>query len=355
MYQKQVIRKDLLQVLSTVSGGLAAKDVVPILSSYCFDGEYVTTFDDVVTMTTPCDVLAGFEGGLRGSVLTAWLNKQRKDSIKLTVDDGKARVTAGKARLSMPLFPKSEFQYQIPELEDSHCIEHSSHIMSAVVSAAQSLGLDVGHPWRLGITISFCEDGLDVYGSNNETCARSFVDLVVPDALRGKAFIIPPRLVELIQADKSAPLRWAFQNRTIGVEYPGDRWTYCRDLVGVRVDQHLAPFDYFDWKPDGFAEIPKELASMLETVLLIYPDKAIGTARMTLGPKTMTIEAATTSHGEVHEILDFDGKGQEGSYKIPLQILLACIKNMTVIRVNKMGIQLQSDTSDMLCSLVGDY
>lgn len=345
-----------MKTLSSVAGGLATKDLVPILSSFCFDGEgYVTTYDDVVTITAPCPELGDFTGALRGSLLRTWLGRQRGDSVKITVDGSAARWTCGKSRVNLPVLDKADFQYQIPDTDAGHEIPGDSGLTEAIIEASRSLGLDPSHQWRLGVTLVFAADGIDVYGSDNATCVRAGVDVDVPEALSGRSVVLPPRLVELVRADKGAPEAWIFLDNVIAVYYPGERTVYCRTLGAGKPANHQGPFNAFDWEPDTFAELPPELGALLEGTTAIYSDKADAKVSLSFNGARLILEAKT-SVGEVYEEIDMVMRASSATTGLSIVVspsmLRRCLEGAKLIKFTSSGIQLLADDTAILCSVV---
>lgn len=348
-----------MKTLSSVAGGLATKDLVPILSSFCFDGEgYVTTYDDVVTITAPCPELPDFAGALRGSLLRAWLTRQRGDSVKITVDGSAARWTCGKPRLSLPVLDKADFQYQIPDLESGHEIAGDAGLTEAIVEASRSLGLDPSHQWRLGVTLVFHHDAIDVYGSDNATCVRAGISVAVPEELHGRSVVLPPRLVELVRADKGSPMMWVFLDNVVAVEYPCERTVYCRTLGAGKPANHQGPFDAFEWEPGTFFELPPELGALLEGTTSIYSDKADAKASLSFNGARLILEAKT-SVGAVYEEIDVSKLSNPGttddlSIVVSPSMLRRCLEGAKLIKFTTMGVQLMDDSADtsVLCSVV---
>ncbi len=309
----------------------------------------MTTFDDIVTMTAPCPALEGFEGALRGSILNSWLGRQRADSVKLTVDGTEARFNVGASRVSLPVMDKADFQYQIPDVDKGVTIPGDSGFTACVVEAARSLGLDPSHQWRLGVTAIFSKDGIDIYSSDNVTCVHTSCSFDVPAELEGRSVVLPPRLVELVKADKAAPLQWILMDNVIALDYSGDRSIYCRSLGAGVPANHEGPFDAFDWE-SGFCDLPPDLDGILNGVQLIYSDKADARCTISFNGRAMVLTAKSTM-GEVHEELEVTGAQQKGTLVVSPSMLQRCLDGMRDIKFTAGGIQLKSATADVLCSV----
>lgn len=349
MYQKQIDRKELSKILASVSGGLASKDLVPILSSFCFEDGQVTTFDDVVTVSAPCPVLEGFEGALNGKLLTDWLNRQKAESIKITVDGTEARFNYKSSRVSIPVLSKSDFQYQIPDVGVGIEIKGDSGFTDCVIEAARSLGTDPAYQWRMGVTAAFEAGGVDIYGSDNVTCVRASCTMVVPHELIGRRAVLPPRLVELVKKDKAAPLSWYFLDNVVAVDYAGDRSIYCRTLGAGELSNHEGPFESFDWDAK-FAAVPSGLNDALQSVQMIFSDKADARCTISFNGPAMIIEAKSNI-GEVHEELSLGELGPDLKLVVSPTMLQRCLVGALFIKFKASGIQLTTATSDILCSV----
>lgn len=312
------------------------------------DGE-VITFDDVVTMRAPYSELEGFTGAVRGSLLLAWLNKQKGDSVKLTVDGTESRWSCGRSRLSLPVFPSEDFSFDLPDMTAKEGIASNESLTKALASAMRSLGLDPAHEWRLGITLEFDDEGCTIYSSDNATCARSWATVDYPTELSGRCVVLAPRFMELLKSDKAAPIEWVFDESQVGVRFPGDRWAYCRLLRGAKPRDHEGVFGNFEWD-SGFSDVPAELDDVLDNCLLVHPDKAVATANLLLEGSQMRVEART-SMGEVEEVLPLEGATQTQAVAVAPTMLRRCIDGAKLFKVTDSAVQVKTDCADILCGV----
>lgn len=353
MYQKQLHREKLVQVLDSVAAALAVKDLIPILSSFCFADGYVTTFDGYVTMRAPCPDLEGFEGAVRGPQLLSWLGRVKVDSVKLACADNESRWSAGKSRVSLPVLERTWFQYEIPKLDEDahlHCFLATLSFSEALEAAGRSMGTDESGDWRMGVTVAFDDDGALFYATDNVTCTRANATFACPVELRGLAIILPPRFVELLRKERAAPVLWAFSKALVAVELPGDRWIYCSTFGVGHVAMHRGVFDAFDWDR-GFCDVPPTFKEHLVASTVVATEKASATVKLSFTGNEATIEAKTDL-GEFVESFEVTGAEQpHDPVEVSPSLLIRASAGLPLMRVTDSGIQFKSDVVDVLCSV----
>jgi DNA polymerase III sliding clamp (beta) subunit (PCNA family) len=94
-------RKNLLEVLTSVLPGLAAKEEVEQSTSFVFKDGRVYTFNDEVAVSCPTDL--DIEGAVQGKELYALLNKLTAEEVDVTVKENQLRVKAGRSNSGITL------------------------------------------------------------------------------------------------------------------------------------------------------------------------------------------------------------------------------------------------------------
>lgn len=353
MYKQQVPRKELYELLSSLKGGLAGKDVVPILSSFCFDDGCVYTYDGVVTMRAACPQLEGFRGGMRGEQLLAWLGKVGGESVTLTIEGTAARWSCGRRRLSTPVQSPDDFQHDVG-MASANTLP-GDRLAPLLREAMRSLGLDPLHEWRLGATLIFARDGVEMYASDSVTCTSASVDLPVPEELDGTSVVLPPRFLELLAKDRSVPADFHFDGNAVRAVFESGTILQTRTLGKGRPASHRGPFKHFDWNGEAFANVPGDLAGVLDSCSLVFEDKASGTATLRVDQDVLVVEAKT-SRGEVYEELPVEADSPEGLHSCEVVVSPAMVKRCSdgarLFRVTGNGVQFITEAADVIVSVL---
>jgi DNA polymerase III sliding clamp (beta) subunit (PCNA family) len=347
----QVDRAQLLDALTFVSGALSQRELIPILSAFCFDADLgmVVCFDDTVTMCSKCPDLGGFHGGLSGSVVLPWIKSQRGESIKFTYDDATVTLTCGRSTIKVPVLPASDFQFQIPEADPKYkAKDEEGSFLSALRFANASAGTDPAHSWRLGVTLDFFKGGCELLSSDNMTVSTTECGLQSVGLLNSSVVLPGPFLSAVLSA-KQAPVEWIFALDQVGAIYP-DRGIYCRALGLGSPHKHRAVLEGFQWKT--FCKIPEDLKSALSDASLVFLSKEEDVVSLIVSKETLTVYAKT-DRGESRSVLEYSGSGSL-EVKVSIASLMKHLESCKGINITGSAIQLRGELGDRLVAVLGE-
>src|SRR5688572_3377387 len=137
-------RLELIEVLKKVAPALAAKDLVPAMSCFFFDGKLVSAFDDILAISAPMPT--DFKGGLRGHLLLDFLSASRAPEVEFLVEGEEMTVKAGRSKLKIPIVPLDDFKFEWPKVK-SEGLKLDETFFKALNQVLPSMGRDPSNPW----------------------------------------------------------------------------------------------------------------------------------------------------------------------------------------------------------------
>jgi len=298
-------RKELLDVLNDVSPALSGKDFVPVFSCFCFDGDNVTAFDDVVALQRP--FLFPLQGAIRGSVLLSFLKVSRAKDIEFEQHDTSVHVKAGRSKLDLPFIPKDKFVFEFPK-EDATAFDLNADFLLAFDKTMVSMGLDPARPWRLGITLSFKENYVSMYSSDNITIALGDVPFSYPKELEGTAVVVPPRFCKLLSdySNTATAVKMKVTAGWVECIFDGSIRLFSKTVGGVDVAQFekMVKVCMEGSAKDG-APIPKGFESTLDKAAILLEDSQEKFADFSVQDGRLSVHAKTKL-GELEDILTLE-------------------------------------------------
>lgn len=261
----------MVATLGRVQGALSGRELVPILSCFCFDGKTVTAYDDTVALRFPIET--AFKGGLRGRLILDFLGASRAKEVEVTEDgENKVLLKAGRSKLEMPLLPESDFLFSPPDTKKGQELIIEPVFITALTQAAISLGLDPTHVWRLGITAHFEGSTVTLYSSDNKTATRVVCKLSKkgPEDL---VVLFPPpfveRFLDIKKTDK--PTRIFVAKDWIEARFSSGLKLFSKAISGADTKQFQEVFSSVMKQATALAEIPKGLDKCLQRAMAVIP------------------------------------------------------------------------------------
>lgn len=98
----EINRAYLLQVLTAVQPGLAAKELIQQSNTFVFKDDTVVTFNDEIAVHHPLEDI-DFEGAVQAEELLKLLKRLSGDTVELTADGGELKVKCGRSRSGIRL------------------------------------------------------------------------------------------------------------------------------------------------------------------------------------------------------------------------------------------------------------
>ncbi len=319
-------RTTLVETLKSVSLAVANKDLVPILACFCFDGEEVVGYDDLVAISCPCP--ADIKGAVNAKTLLGYLGATTTDDVKFKQTSKNLKVTAGKGDITLPILSEDEFIFEFPETKKATTIPFDDALVDALEASILSMGLDPGHPWRLGVTVVFEEDMVTMYSSDNLTASEVITPLeekLDKKSLPGDV-VLPPRFCQLLttMASREIPVELVIGKGWVQANFESGAKLFTRTSDSADVELYQQTFDSL--LPEGYeedaADTPEGAAQALERALVILqssPDK-----KVTMNVKGNSLQLTATSPlGKFNESLPFKGHHEASAVVGPELMLRA--------------------------------
>lgn len=94
-------RKELLEALTAIKGGLASKEMIEQSTSFVFQEGNVYTYNDEISVSHPLDL--DFEGAIQAKELLAYLNKVKAEEITIEISESQLKIRAGRSKVGLNL------------------------------------------------------------------------------------------------------------------------------------------------------------------------------------------------------------------------------------------------------------
>jgi len=262
-----MIRSELLNTLKCVSPALRTDKYAAVLSQLRFDGKYVTAYDNVVALRTPCDL--PLEGGIVGDLLLSMLSSSNAAEVTCIIKDSEATFKLGRTRLKLAVLPTSEFLFKPPELVGTK-LPLDDKLLTAMKLVARSgtAGLDV--VGRSGMTLSFSKRQLTLYATDDVTIVRASIPAKAA-ALSGKSLILSERFYSLL-LKQSGMDSLCFTDSGDVLASSESVELFGRVLDGADPVQFEKVFDSMKLKDVPKVDVPLGLARCLQRALVLSKD-----------------------------------------------------------------------------------
>lgn len=190
-------RAEFATVLQRLSSALSAKDLVPVFSCYCFDGQRVHTYDDIVALEAP--FAFPVPGAYRGDLLLKWANSVQAEEVAIEAiteaDVTLVQFKCGRSNIKLPQISADNFIFGRPSKKGSIELKVTEEFVAAIASVLPCVSRDATHPWQFGVTIKPGQKKAVVLATNNLSAARATIP-----AIEGmsEAILLPPRFCDLL-------------------------------------------------------------------------------------------------------------------------------------------------------------
>lgn len=108
-------RLELINTLDIVSRGLSNNTLVPIFSHFCFTGETVFGWNDVIGVVGPCKIDKPF--AVHGATLLGLLKNCSGNEVEITVSKNHLKVVSGNSDFKLPYKGEDEFLWKEPKID----------------------------------------------------------------------------------------------------------------------------------------------------------------------------------------------------------------------------------------------
>ncbi len=311
-------KSELLEALRACRPALAQSDLIPVLTQYCFDGNRVFAYNEVLCIIAYIDI--GFAGALPGDALYRVIDSFSSDDVFMERDDNAVVIKgkSNKSKVELPIASHRSFLYKDPknaDIKETHSI--SDTFITCLEFCLSSVPDQPYMPCMDGITIS--RKVGDMYSSDGVTVAYAY-----PDFSPGRDLLLPAafckQMITLGARDSGAVVLSVgdgfamakFEDRGITVftklstEAEVDRFSRV-------VDKH-SPDD-----PIGF-EIPKQLSPCLERCSAVLSGDPIKVVSIGVDKSGFDVNVEAKL-GKVHEQFQVDTGANEGTFSLDVELL----------------------------------
>ena len=263
----------MLSKLNIVKGGVAKKDLSPILRHLRIAGGWITSTNGRLTISTDISKLKDFNLIVPADKFIKAISLCKNPKLKIT-EGGRLSISDGKFRALLPLLSDTEFP--MPDKRGEKV--SVKNLIEGLKKIYQFIGDDASRPWSCGILLY---KGVG-YATNNTIIARTNIEW------SGPPINLPEFLItELFRLNK--PLRAAYINSsTITFELEDNVWinSSLLSLTWPNAEELFSKISF-----DNVLEIPNSLKDDIESIIPFCPDPKL--------PKILfTAEGITTEAGK---------------------------------------------------------
>lgn len=323
-------RGAVLELLKELSLGLSSKDGTgAVLQAFCFTGDAVHTFDDVVAVRGTLPKGLVLVGGVRGRTLMDWLGAATAADVEFETGPNVLRVKCGRARTELPLLSKDEFIFDVPAGEPPH-FAISEELLSAIKRALVCIGDDVDVQWSYGATIAFHKTGASVFTCNGVVCFHGELPLVV-EKLAGTIVQVPPAFVEVIAKRKAGTPLFVHGADWVQVSLAHTE-AYGHLLPSPTLKTFKALYEGVDEQRAKSAPLPMTWWGMMNRAETVRAKKNDAYTRVTCAAGKVTVETVS-DFGQARDSAALKGTHDDFVVRVRPDLLLQLPRECTSFRV----------------------
>lgn len=341
-------REQLADALALAAPALSPSGVIPALACFCFDGEFVTAYDDVVAVRTP--LKTKFKCGVRGQTLISFLSITKASEIELTKEGETFIVSAAKAKLKLPVISQEDFIFKVPS-DKASALPLDEGFLTGLEDAIVTMGDDMGKPAMAGVSVSLSEDRVVFYSTDGKHIAgRVQMKMSVAKDSIGRFVVLPPKFASLmLQIGKShAPTKLLFGPTWVECEFADGTHLYSRLIEQTDEKSYRAVLDAASSEFDNAKgqATPKAMDRILRRALVVLNGTDVsgaifsvkgGVLRMKAESAFGNAQDATSIEGhEDRELLSYPDlilKALPGTDRIALTNRGVIVKSNRILRV----------------------
>ena len=342
-------REELLKVLNLVKPALSDKDIIPIFCHFCFDGERVVAYNDVIGIEHPCDI--DIKGAVRGSLFLSLLDRssgsmadikqKRKGEVELTVSVDKHKL---------PIISPDHFLFEFPDSKPIRKVRLNGSYVTAIERCLLSINETSSQAEQMGITLIVGEDPVCF-----STDAVSLTQFIIDASVKGKditvllplefckAFLSLAGEFGVVEADDVFLL--------IGEDFAvvdfGDGCRIFTRLIGAEPLDYLEVIDSNcgEVDDDDFIPLPSGFKEALDKSTLYFNSTVNAKCRFTVAKNRLSISTTTDSYGEQNASLPLKQKHADISIALNPNLVYRAIDYSTCMVLLDRCLVLRDDIS----------
>lgn len=308
----EVKRTELATVLKQVAPALANRDLVPVFSCFCFDGQHVTAYDDMVAMRTKCKLPV--KGGVPGAVLLGLLSATKVAKVDITTEGDTFMLKAGRSKQKLAMLGPDAFLFDMPT-KKRMAFDNTKPLLDAIAQCLPTMGTDPNTPDLVGITLSYKDGAATLYSTTRITGTRVSVKVkCVAAKATAMHTILSPRFSELLvsTSNRDGCKSLLFGGGCVTATFMSGLVLVSKCLVAQDTSIYVKAFEAADSKTMAkrLLPIPKGVGRALEraAVLLATDKEAKTELRVEDGRLKLT---TITPTGQVVDMYKVGGKYDE--------------------------------------------
>lgn len=294
------MREELVDILDVAKLGIDARDFIPILSHFCFNGKTVTAYNDFVGVEVACKT--NFSLALQANTLMKLLSSVSSSEVEIGFAKTAVFFKSGAARTGvrarLPYMGEEDFLFKWPNTKRLNkwgfSEAHAEKFFLGLQACLSSVGDQM--PAQMGVTLNETAKSFAMYSTNNKAISK--YTMALPKAPLGVKNIILPTVFcqAVLKGYQTYGLKdvvfMAAKDYVI-VEF-GDQCRMYGKLVSNKdpldfeavIKEHLAK----DYKANTH-KVPKNFTQTFERALLMLSNDLHKVVNVTTIQNTMTVEA----------------------------------------------------------------
>lgn len=151
-------RKHLLDTLTNVRPALSTKEFIEVFTCFCFTGDSVFAYDDLIAIKAPIEV--PIKGAVKGSMLLDMLRSLNGEEVELMQNGNSLQINSAGSELKLPMLGEESFFFRPSALEGyAWSIPIDDKLLRAFSKCLLSASSDSSNPERMGVTLTIGDDG----------------------------------------------------------------------------------------------------------------------------------------------------------------------------------------------------
>lgn len=240
-------RLDLQDALSMVKAGLSSAEFIPVMTHFCFDGETVHAYNDVIGIIAELET--PLNCAIPGDLLMKLLPTLPNDEVGFKVKENKVTMTSGKSVTHLPILEADSFVFKLPD-EHGIAFTANSNFLLGLKRCASGCGEDAQKLAEVGITMTIKDGQINLYSTDNATVSHHRVSGIEADCQ--DATLVIPRVF----ADNVIGVCDAIGDEKVIITW-GSNWILAEIQDEVTIFARLIDVDAYDFESIISAHIPE--------------------------------------------------------------------------------------------------
>ncbi len=317
-------REELLKALNFVKPALASRDFVPIFTSFCFHGESVVAYNDVLGIEYPCKT--EFIGAIRGIPMLAGLEYSSAKGVEFVSEkDHEVLIKVGTRRLRFPISPEKDFLFDFPDTSGLTEIAFDGNYQDAIKHCLVAVGTDASRREAMGVTFVF-GNYVHAYATDSATITEYQIGENAFKEMRGKSIIMPTDFCRLITSPLILNMVDTINLKLNDDFVVADLGPKCRifsKLINSEPLDFRSHFDnYLESVPDDLVPLPKKLFQKLAPTVAIMEIGSAGTCEVAIKGGRLKIDAISEFHQELKDTEKLGGPHPDITVNIDPALLI---------------------------------